>query len=316
MQNLAKFNAMINPFELVKTIDFVDIGCSGFLDRKWHDLLSLLAYTGFDPNAAECQRLTNQSHPYKTARYLPYAIAGEKGRKTMYMTESIYCYSLLRPNYAWLNRFQFSHLFEETGIDSITCTTLDALASEQGLKADILKIDSQGLELPILKAGNSLLENAFCLETETGFIENYLGETTYGQLDEFLRPKGFLLFDLKYYRVSRKNELSERGRHQPLWCEAVWLFDFIGQEQKPTQEQALKSLRICKALRYYDYGLELGRYFNKLGIISSEILRYLEEAENWMTKPTPPKSKIGKLLSLLPKRINKRLMFGLQELLD
>ena len=152
---------MKSPFEQVKDISFLDLGCSGSLDKKWTGLLPILSYIGFDPNAEECERLKNQPHPYKEARYLPYAIAGDKGTQTMYMTKSIYCYSLLKPNHPWLNRFTYRDFFEEVGTESVECTTLNLLSQEQNLKADIIKIDTQGLELPILKSSNLLLDNLF-----------------------------------------------------------------------------------------------------------------------------------------------------------
>ena len=232
------------------------------------------------------------------------------------MTERIGCSSLLRPNHNWLNRFSYHDLFKETGTSSVVCTTLNALAKEQGLKADIIKIDTQGLELPILQSGDLVLKNAFCVETETGFLENYIGETTYAQIDEFMRSKGFLMFDIKIYKVGRKNSLAVYGKHQPLWCEALWLFDYIGQGKKPSLEEALKSLTICKAMKCYDYGLELAGYFNDLGIIDGDMLAYLQKPEKWIIKPKPPTSTFGKILRLLPEDINKRLMFGLKQIIE
>jgi FkbM family methyltransferase len=262
-------------------LHFLDLGCSGALDQKWAELFPFLFYNGFDPNTEECRRLASQPHPFKEARYLPYAIHKDKGTYVMVKTESIYCYSLLRPNHPWLNRFSFSDLFSETGTEPVVCTTLDHLAREEGLKADIMKLDTQGLELPILQSGNEVLKNAICVETETGFMENYIGETTYAQIDEFMRSKGFLMFDLSIHRVGRKNFLSEHGMHQPIWCEALWLFDFIGQEREPNREQAVKALILCRALKCYDYGFELASYFKELGFLKPEELAHLSRVESW-----------------------------------
>lgn len=307
---------MKNAFGQVQSIDFVDVGCSGFLDEKWSYLFPLLSFTGFDPNAEECKRLMNQSHPYKSARYLPYAIAGQQGTQTMYKTESIYCYSLLRPNQRWLDRFSFSDLHREVGTESVACTTLNALACDHDLEADIVKLDTQGLELPILRSGDKLLEKTFCVETETGFVENYIGETTYAQIDEFMRSKGFLMFDINVHPISRKNSLSDYGKHQPLYCEAVWLFDFIGQNKKPDVEQALKALTICKALKYIDYGFELACYFRDLELIEADMLVGFKSLKHWSFKRKQPSSKAGKLLSLFPDTINKKLLFGLNQIFE
>jgi len=296
-------------------IDFVDIGCSGALDKKYSDLFPLLSYTGFDPNEGECDRLSGQAHPYRSARYFPYAIAGEKGLKTLYLTENNHCHSLLRPNHQWLDRFSYADLFREKGTESVRCTTLNALVDNEYLKADIIKIDTQGLELPILRSGAKLLGTAFCVETETGFVENYINETTYAQIDEFMRSKGFLMFDMNIHRVGRNNPLSAKGRHQPLWCEATWLYDFVGQKREPSREQALKSLTVCKALQYIDYGFELSGYYKSLGIIDREAFSYLEKPENWLIK-RKPLSRTGRLLSVFPKTVKEHLLHGLKEILE
>jgi FkbM family methyltransferase len=266
----------------VRQIDFVDVGCSGDLDEKWKGLLSLLNYTGFDPNAEECSRLAAQPHPYRTCRHLPYAIAGESGQRTMYKTESIYCYSLLKPNHPWLTRFTFGHLFRETGTEPVACTTLNELVAKEGLQADVLKLDTQGLELPILKAGEHLTRDVFCIETETGFVENYVGETTYAQVDEYLRSLGFLMFDMNMeHRIGRMGPLAKHGRHQPLWCEVVWLFDYPGRGVIPTREKALRALRLCRAMGYFDYGCELSRHFGKAGVLTPEETASAESVTSW-----------------------------------
>lgn len=273
---------MTSILDQVSEIDFVDVGCSGDLDEKWKDLLPLLNYTGFDPNAEECARLAGRSHPYRSCRYLPYAIAGTGGRQTLYKTESIYCYSLLRPNHPWLDRFTFGHLFRETGSESVECTTLDRLAASEHLVADVLKLDTQGLELPILRAAETLTSGTFCIETETGFVENYVGETTCAMVDEYLRGRGYLMFDMNMeHRISRRGPVAKLGRHQPLWCEAVWLFDYIGRHVVPTRERALRALRLCRSLGYFDFGCELAGYFRSAGIVTADEAGPLEAAAAW-----------------------------------
>lgn len=309
---------MKNPFEQIESIDFLDIGCSGSLDDKWSPLFSLLFYTGFDPNPDECERLNNQTHPYKAASYLPYAIAGEKGKQTMYKTKSIYCYSLLRPNEQWLDRFAFADLFKVVGTEFVDCTTLNNLVVEKELKADIIKIDTQGLELPILKSGNLLVKNTFCIETETAFVEDYFGETTYAQIDDFLRQQGFLALDINIHKVKRNNHLSLYGKHQPIWCQTIWLYDFVGNsnQRNISTEQALKYLKICQVLEFFDYGFELACHFYKLNILDKQIIDYLEKPENWL-KETLSVSRIGnRFLGLLPEKIRRNLLNKFQSIAD
>jgi FkbM family methyltransferase len=309
---------MINPFTLVRSVEFLDIGASGELDRKWSALYRLLNFTGFEPNAEECERLSKARHPFKAARYLPFALAGTAGEQTMYKTQGSYCYSLLRPNLKWINRFTYSHLFQDAGTTTVVCQTLDEASRQYGLSPDILKIDTQGMELPILRSGESVLAKAFCVETENGFVTNYVGETTYAQMDEYLRSKGFLMFNMQTWRVGRKNEVGERelGRRQPIWCETTWLYDYIGNGAKPARDTALRALLICKAVRCYDFGLELAAYFREHGLLEAAELEYLRRPEHWWEPRENPRFRTSKVLNILPYRLKRRLYYALHELVD
>lgn len=304
------------PEQNLETLDFVDIGCSGTLASKWYNLYPLLSYTGFDPNREECDRLRGRSHPYRRARYLPYAIAGQAGNQTLYRTQNSYCYSLLRPNHPWLQRFSFAELFREVGTETVECATLNQLYERENLRANILKLDTQGLELPILKAGDRLLETVFCIETETGFVENYVGETTYNQVERFLSSRGYLLFDLKTFEIGRNNSFANSGKHQPLWCEALWMFDFYGRQVQPSPLLARQSLAIAIGLRYFDYAFELADYFYHSGIIDANLVSATQQLDARQPASPPPKSKAGKLFSIMPRGLLKKLQIGLEEVLD
>lgn len=268
-------------------IDFVDIGCSGGLDAKWERLFKVLNYVGFDPNEEECQRLSLLPSPYKSVRYMPYAIAGEVGQAVMYLTESPYCCSLLKPRHEWLRRFSYHNLFHEVGESKVDRVTLDYLAETKSLRADIIKLDTQGLELPILRSATEILRDTFCVETETGFVENYRGETVAAEIDTFMRQNGFLLFDITIHRIGRANRFAQQSRQQPLWCESLWLRDYLGQESwgitvpLPTREQAQKALFICMVLGFPDYGLELAEYFLSRDLLSHRELVLLSDSRLW-----------------------------------
>ena len=271
-------------------INLIDIGASGNLDPKWRPIESMTNLVGFDPNSEECERLNKLPHDYNSATYLPYAIAGEDGEAILYKTKSIYCYSLLKPNSKWLKRFSFSDLFEVIAEEKIRTHKLCEVPEIKDLDVDVMKSDTQGLELPILSNAGDLLDRTFYVETETGFTENYIGETTYSQIDEFMRSRGFLLFDINVeHRISRKNVFGKypSGKQQILWCEAVWLKDYIELERQNrlkniTREKVLKSLMLCSLESCFDFGYELAEFFYKKSLITKDELNALEDIESWI----------------------------------
>jgi hypothetical protein len=188
---------------------------------------------------------------------------------------------------------------------------------------DVLKTDTQGLELPILKNAKSILRKAFLVETETGFVENYNGETTYAQIDEFMRANGFLLFDINTtHRVARNNVFKNvNTKHEQLmWCEAVWLKDYIAlakegkiDKDNTSREKLLKALILCSHQGCIDYGYEIATMAYDFGAITISELRSLESPESWSLKDIRPTNQttapyarmVNFILRLFPAKVRR-----------
>lgn len=313
---------MIRQFlEEIGGINLVDIGSSGDLDRRWDPLRPYINLVGFDPNGEECARMTQLPHNFKSVQYIPSAIAGSSGKSKLYKTNSIFCYSLLKPNTPWLRRFSFSDLFEVVGESFVDTETLANIPAVIQMDVDVIKTDTQGLELPVLKGAGNALERAFLVETETGFVENYVGETTYAQVDEFMRSRGFLLFDINTsHRIPRNNKLKafQTGAEQLLWCEAVWLRDYVALADQGTitkknlsREKLLKALVLCSLQRCTDYGFEIATVGRDLGLLSSTEMANLETPEAWQLGVSVERGKplfnriVNAALRLLPTRLRQ-----------
>lgn len=306
-------------------ITLVDIGSSGSLDAKWTPIKDLIDLVGFDPNEEECRRQNNLPSQYRSSVFLPYAVHGKDGVETLYKTRSIYCYSLLKPNKQWLDRFAFHDLFDVQEEYPISVRAIDQIEELKSYSPDVIKIDVQGLELPILSKAGRYLDSAFYVETETGFTANYEGETTFAELDRFMQANGFLMFDINPdHRISRNNQLKNKptGREQILWAEAVWLKDYVALDRQGKfdelgvdQIKAKKVLVLCALQRCYDFGFELAEFFARKGLISARELAGLETADGWdLTRAYPadepvaaPRSgkmaMLADLLGLLPDRL-------------
>ncbi|MFA5995913.1 MAG: FkbM family methyltransferase [Patescibacteria group bacterium] len=277
--------------DLADGINLLDIGSSGGLDPKWKPIEKIINLTGFDANAEECKRMEQLPHPFRSARYLPYAITGQAGEAILYHTKSKFCFSLLEPNANWLNRFYYKDLFTVIDSSTINVKALSDIKELCGIDFDVMKIDTQGLELPILQQAESILEEIFYLEPETGFVENYKGESTFADVNNFLRKHNFLLFDFNdSHRIARDNVFQHHltGKEQPLWTEAVYLKDYIAlhKQNSPqiaqlTRTKALKVLLLCAVQGCYDYGYELAGLFQTLNLITSTEYQELSNTSAW-----------------------------------
>jgi FkbM family methyltransferase len=312
-QNLSRMLALFP--EIFETgIDYVDVGCRAEVEPRWREFASLLNYVGFDADAGEISRLEHEPSRYRSKRLFPTAIGGVTGSAVLHETASPFCWSLLPPREPWLRRLECAGPFVKTGERTVRVATLDDLAQKEPLHADVLKIDSQGMELPILGAAGSLLSNVFCVEAETGFVENYVGQTVAAKLDEFMRARGFMMFDITIHRAGRSNPLSPLSVKQPNYCETVWLRDFLSAESwgiEPTPVQrpgVIKALVICWVLGFADYGVELAEHFAQRGLLSARELAALRAEEIWQDRPRAHRADflIEATLRLLPGRLRRR----------
>jgi len=275
-----------------KFFNVIDLGASGAVKPEWKPIAHWVNVIGFDPNADECARLNARQTEYLSANFLPYAIAGETREHVLYKTKSIYCWSLLKPRLdEWLSRFAYSALFEPAGTDNVMAYRLDEVRELDGADIDAMKIDIQGLELPVLNSALPFVEGCISIETETGFTQNYEGETTFDQILAFMNQRGFGLFGIDAsHAVSRKNRFGKTARNeQLLWCEAVWLRDYYkaspAARQKLTRAKALRALCLYANHGCIAFGLEAAVLFRDLNLITGEEYDTMARDESWWSLP-------------------------------
>jgi len=303
---------------------FVDVGCSGSLPDRWAPLTDCIDYVGFEPDAASRQRLEEAPPPFRSRRILPHAVAGRSGVATLCRTRSPHCSSLLEPRHAWLERFRYRDLFLEEGRTEVACVTLDEAAKEHDLRADVLKLDSQGLERPILETAGALLDDLLCLDVEAGFVENYVGESTLADVDPFLRARGFLMFDLEPRRQLRVGPAEGRG--QPLWAETIWLRDWLSEASfgiarpEPTAERLLRTAFLATFLGHADYARELDPLMADADVSAAAIEANRAEAERRARLRRPgrhPRLRraAAEIAALAPVRVRRALAAALSDTL-
>lgn len=94
--------------------------------------------------------------------------------------------------------------------------TLDEYAKKHSLGAiDLLKIDTQGYDLQVLKGADALLTagKVSFIMLEINFIPHYVGQAAFFELDAFLNKRGYALVDL-YEKIWIENRLA--------WCNGLY----------------------------------------------------------------------------------------------
>jgi FkbM family methyltransferase len=99
--------------------------------------------------------------------------------------------SVLEPSE--LNRSYHGEVMDIKETITVEQVRLDSVISGD---VDILKLDLQGYELEALKGSEGILDRVKMITTEVEFVSLYDGQPLFGDIDVFLRPKGFKLLNL------------------------------------------------------------------------------------------------------------------------
>ena len=185
-----------DPFVLV------DVGALGGIGRHYEAFGDDIRVIAFEPNEEECRRLQADSDPRIT--YLPLGLGGRDESRTLYVTYIPSSSTLFRPNQEFFDRLIVEKITRVIGEETIRLTTLDAALRGMG-NIDFIKLDAEGAELDIMKAGREVLSAPDLLGIFTEIRwHRALRTPIFSEVDLFVREFGYELYDLALGRTSRK----------------------------------------------------------------------------------------------------------------
>lgn len=141
----------------------------------------------------------------------PLALGEQPGTCTINVSRAPDMSSLLPANARLMTAYPKTEVLETA---EIPMKTLDALYEELKLenRRVLIKIDTQGYEMPILKGGANALARAHGVRIEMSLVELYEGEALYTEILHHLAAAGFaphILIDIGYSRaLSRQLQLD------------------------------------------------------------------------------------------------------------
>jgi FkbM family methyltransferase len=107
--------------------------------------------------------------------------------------------------------------FDKIGTQDVSVDTLDRFCSSHHIDhIDVLKVDTQGFDLNVLKGAAGLLaaHRIGIVFIEVNFIPMYEGQATFAEIHEFLTSWGYRLVDLYNYT---------RQHGHIAWCDACYV---------------------------------------------------------------------------------------------
>ena len=176
----------------------VDVGADGGV-REWGELAAICEIHAFEPRSDSVAELQESQLDIVQPRLKLHgtALARTTGRHRLYVTRTPQASSLRKPIPAsfLVKRWRQDNGFEIAQELEVDCITLGQFAQEQKLTGiDLLKLDTQGTELDILRGGGEFLHKISVIKSEVEFVQLYEGQPLFDEMVGTLASYGFRFF--------------------------------------------------------------------------------------------------------------------------
>lgn len=205
--------------KLVDEIGLVglDVGARKNINQDLLPLASGVEMYGFEPEPDECARLNNQnSGPWKKLSFIPIALGNEEGYFDLNLYRQRGCSSKLRALQDVGALFSRGDYYIHDGEAKVPAKRLDDVISEYKMEPPaFMKIDVQGMEKKVFQGADCSLGNSLVgIRTEVSFFPLYENQPLFADIDQTLRPYGFVpmrWLELHEWRRTTKLKLPKLG---------------------------------------------------------------------------------------------------------
>ena len=194
-------------------LTLVDVGSAGGLHKRWRPFRPVLSAILFEPR--EGGTATGELGRGKSRTY-PVALSDQAGSVGLYITQLANMSSVLKPDEAVFGRYRKKGADARVvARETVPVDRLDALAQADGFRPDVLKVDTQGSELLVLKGAEQALRSVVVAEIEVSFLRRYEDQPVFAEIEAWMNERGFALIEL--HKLKRYRAANSLGIRQPLF---------------------------------------------------------------------------------------------------
>jgi FkbM family methyltransferase len=249
----------------------LDVGARGGVNSDLAAIASSVSYIGFEPDKVECDRLnkTPNAGDWASARFLPIALANEKGTFNLNLYAKRGCTSKYVARKALGDLFSRGHFYNLDSVVKVPCQRLDDLLdTEDIVEPAYLKIDVQSMEVEVFDGAVKTLRDHLCaIRTEVSFFPMYEEQPLFAEIDLRVRGDGFVPMrwleshDWRRTTLRKSNSLSmgdvPYSRGQLIHADVLYLQhpEALAADSLPAIRRILRLGLIAACYEHYDHAL-------------------------------------------------------------
>ena len=244
-------------------ISFLDVGARGGPLNQFQLFAPFSHLFVCEPDPAEVVRIEKKlkiEGRWKKVTTIPAALASKEGTVVLHQAEKAGMSSLLDANSKEIKKYY--SISGEGRVEkdiSVPSLTLDAASEQYGMKnLSVIKLDTQGTELDILKSGPRTLSSVLAVYIEIEFIPLYMKRPSPSEIQTFLESAGFRLIDFKR-TVLRRRTIARPiySKRELSWAHGLYIRERNSDRTPLTPEQLLRLACCLFAFEYFDYAVSL-----------------------------------------------------------
>lgn len=260
-----------------RPVGFLDIGARGGVHELIYPLGRLANIIAFEPDPDADTAIPGiTEYPVSPGANLVVeriGLGAENKEELLYLTDNPAASSIFPPVEQTVNRYHMAPPKPSGKTTAIEVKRLDDVLNtgyqHNPYAAEILKLDTQGYELEVLKGGEQTLrESSIALFIEVEFMQIYERQPLFSDVENYLRDLGFSFygFDSLHYRSTKRvnNNLAPKSRERLYWADAVFFKDPLSPSWKSDFSERQWNVLFVSAVifGYIDFALEITEQLN------------------------------------------------------
>ena len=106
--------------------------------------------------------------------------------------------------------------------EKVPVDRLDTLAKADGIRPDVIKVDTQGSEMLVLQGAEKSLSTVLVAEIEVSFLRRYVGQPVFAEIEAWMTERDFELVEL--HKLKRYRAANSLGIRQPAPSNKNWMY--------------------------------------------------------------------------------------------